>query len=68
MSAAIELTSDRATVSLVTDRAQGGGSLADGSLELMVHRRLMYDDRWGVSEALNGAWGEVCARRRLRDC
>lgn len=35
------------------DRAQGGGSLADGEVELMLHRRLLHDDAFGVGEALN---------------
>ena len=35
------------------DRAQGGASLNDGQLELMVHRRVLYDDGFGVQEALN---------------
>ena len=32
---------------------QGGSSLSDGELELMVHRRLLHDDAFGVGEALN---------------
>lgn len=40
-------------LTVVTDRAQGGASLKDGQLELMVHRRLLYDDAFGVDEALN---------------
>ena len=45
---------------VLNDRSQGGSSLADGSLELMVHRRLQHDDRRGVGEALNetGLTGE----------
>ncbi|CAB0014713.1 unnamed protein product [Nesidiocoris tenuis] len=39
--------------SIVTDRAQGGASLEDGTMELMVHRRLTHDDAFGVGEALN---------------
>ncbi|VDP83066.1 unnamed protein product [Echinostoma caproni] len=35
-----------------TDRAQGGSSLRDGEVELMVHRRLIKDDGYGVAEAL----------------
>jgi lysosomal alpha-mannosidase len=37
----------------MTDRSLGGSSIKDGSLELMVHRRLLHDDKRGVSEALN---------------
>jgi len=35
------------------DRAQGGASLEEGQLELMVHRRLVSDDFIGVDEALD---------------
>lgn len=40
-------------LSILVDRAQGGASLDDGHLELMVHRRLVYDDAIGVDEVLN---------------
>ena len=40
-------------MALVNDRSQGGSSLRDGELELMVHRRLLDDDHKGVDEALN---------------
>lgn len=44
---------------LITDRAQGGSSLEDGEVELMVHRRCLHDDAFGVDEALNEtAYGE----------
>ncbi|XP_072458359.1 lysosomal alpha-mannosidase-like isoform X2 [Notamacropus eugenii] len=39
-------------LTVLTDRSQGGSSLRDGSLELMVHRRLLLDDNRGVGEAL----------------
>ncbi|XP_051050981.1 lysosomal alpha-mannosidase isoform X2 [Phodopus roborovskii] len=39
-------------LTVVTDRSQGGSSLKDGSLELMVHRRLLADDDRGVAEPL----------------
>lgn len=40
-------------MTLLVDRSQGGASLKDGHLELMVHRRLLHDDGYGVDEALN---------------
>ncbi|CAF0848481.1 unnamed protein product [Adineta ricciae] len=44
---------------ILTDRSQGGSSIHDGSVELMLHRRLLYDDRLGVGEPLNEtAFGE----------
>ncbi|KAK9842267.1 hypothetical protein WJX81_003590 [Elliptochloris bilobata] len=38
---------------VVTDRAQGGASLASGAVELMLHRRMLLDDWRGVAEPLN---------------
>ncbi|XP_064094192.1 lysosomal alpha-mannosidase-like isoform X1 [Macrobrachium nipponense] len=44
---------------LLSDRSQGGTSLDDGHMELMIHRRLLHDDSFGVGEALNEeAFGE----------
>jgi len=40
-------------MSVLTDRSQGGSSINDGEIELMVHRRLLVDDGYGVAEALN---------------
>merc|ERR1711934_13839 len=51
-------------LAVLTDLTQGGASLADGSLELMVHRRLQADDSRGVGEPLNetmcGCIGKEC--------
>ncbi|XP_041448156.1 LOW QUALITY PROTEIN: lysosomal alpha-mannosidase-like [Drosophila obscura] len=48
---ALEGKSNR--MALLNDRAQGGTSMKDGQLELMLHRRLIRDDGYGVGEALN---------------
>ena len=44
---------------MLTDRSQGGTSMNDGDMEIMVHRRLLYDDAFGVGEPLNeSAYGQ----------
>lgn len=49
---------------ILTDRSQGGTSLNPGQMELMVHRRLLYDDAFGVGEPLNEtAFGEGLVAR-----
>lgn len=51
---AIMVRDSRAQLTVLTDRSQAGsGSVNDGELELMVHRRLLQDDRRGVGEPLN---------------
>ncbi|KAK2984501.1 hypothetical protein RJ640_016887 [Escallonia rubra] len=42
----------KAEMSVLVDRAIGGASIEDGELELMLHRRMIYDDSRGVGEAL----------------
>lgn len=39
-------------VAILNDRAQGGSSLNEGSMELMIHRRCTRDDEFGVGEIL----------------
>lgn len=38
---------------LITDRSQGGSCLREGECELMIHRRILFDDNKGVCEHLN---------------
>lgn len=40
------------SVAVMTDRSQGGSVLREGEIEIMIHRRLLVDESWGV-EALN---------------
>ncbi|XP_044269680.1 lysosomal alpha-mannosidase-like [Tribolium madens] len=40
-------------VAILNDRAQGGSSLQNGAIELMLHRRLLKDDAKGVEEPLD---------------
>lgn len=49
-------TAQNAQLTVLTDRSQGGSSIRNGSVELMVHRRLLYDDAFGVGEALNESY------------
>ncbi|XP_075400979.1 lysosomal alpha-mannosidase-like [Tenrec ecaudatus] len=48
----IYITDGNMQLTVLTDRSQGGSSLKDGSLELMVHRRLSTDDKKGLEEPL----------------
>lgn len=49
----IEDKTSRDRVSLLNDRAQGGTSVVEGEIEIMIHRRLVKDDWKGLDEALN---------------
>ncbi|CAF3717623.1 unnamed protein product [Rotaria socialis] len=56
-------------LTILTDRSEGGSSMHDGSIELMVHRRTLYDDSLGVGEPMNEtAYGKglvVCGKHFL---
>lgn len=49
----IALQDSNKRLAILNDRAQGGTSMKDGQIELMLHRRLVRDDGYGVGEALN---------------
>ena len=40
-------------MSVLLDRAQGGGSIEDGQLEFLIHRRLVQQDYCAFNEPLN---------------
>lgn len=62
----------KSQLSVHVDATVGGSSLAEGELELMIHRRLLVDDGRGVGEALNETasihpytnceWSEDCGQ------
>ncbi|XP_017075947.2 lysosomal alpha-mannosidase [Drosophila eugracilis] len=49
----IALQDNNKRIAVLNDRAQGGSSMKDGQIELMLHRRLVRDDGYGVDETLN---------------
>jgi catechol 2,3-dioxygenase-like lactoylglutathione lyase family enzyme len=46
-------TTTHESLAVIPDRSQGGASISQGEVELMIHRRLVNDDARGVDEALN---------------
>lgn len=53
MNSKIYIEDDQSRMAVLTDRAQGATSLHDGDVDVLVHRRLLRDDAFGVGEALN---------------
>ncbi|CAN1342021.1 Probable alpha-mannosidase At5g66150 [Linum perenne] len=47
------INDSKTELSVLVDRATGGGSIKDGQIELMFHRRILEDDSRGVDEALD---------------
>lgn len=63
INSAVAIKDSTAQLTVLVDRAEGAGSVADGVLELMVHRRLLNDDGRGVGEPLDetesiSEWGD----------
>ncbi len=49
----IAIQDEKTELAVITDVSQGGSSLKDGEIEIMVHRRIQVDDSRGVQEPLN---------------
>uniref|UniRef100_A0A1D1Y7A6 Alpha-mannosidase n=1 Tax=Anthurium amnicola TaxID=1678845 RepID=A0A1D1Y7A6_9ARAE len=49
----VYIADGKSELSILVDRATGGASIQDGELELMLHRRMLFDDSRGVGEALD---------------
>ncbi|CAD0207115.1 unnamed protein product [Chrysodeixis includens] len=49
----IYIKNDDLRLTVIPDRSEGGTSLVEGEIEMMLHRRLLCDDAFGVGEALN---------------
>lgn len=51
---ALSIRDSSAQLTVLTDAVQAGtGSVLDGAVEMMAHRRLLHDDHRGVTEPLN---------------
>jgi hypothetical protein len=57
VNAAIYVEDSTSAFAILVDRSQGGASLTDGSIEIMVQRRTLSDDSRGVDEPLNETCG-----------
>uniref|UniRef100_A0A452XFC8 Glycosyl hydrolase family 38 C-terminal domain-containing protein n=1 Tax=Aegilops tauschii subsp. strangulata TaxID=200361 RepID=A0A452XFC8_AEGTS len=47
------VTDGKYELSVLVDRAVGASSIQDGQIEMMFHRRILYDDGRGVGEPLD---------------
>ncbi|KAI7688348.1 Lysosomal alpha-mannosidase [Sarcoptes scabiei] len=52
-------------MTILPDRSEGGSSMTDGTIEMMLHRRLLFDDGYGMDEALNEPGLVVRGKHRL---
>ena len=57
VNAAMYIEDEQSSLAVVVDRSQGGSSLANGCVEIMIHRRTLTDDARGVGEAMNETVG-----------
>jgi len=61
VNAAIYIHDDVSSLTVLNDRSQGGSSLKNGTIELMVHRRTKHDDARGVGEPIDETDGGMSA-------
>ncbi|KAH3763973.1 lysosomal alpha-mannosidase [Pelomyxa schiedti] len=65
ISSAAYIQDDNLMLAILPDRAQGAASLTNGSLEVMIHRRLLEDgDHKGVGEPLDDSTA-ICTKQLL---
>jgi hypothetical protein len=57
VNAAMYMEDANASFAVLVDRSQGGGSVSEGQVEIMVQRRTVADDARGVDEPLNETTG-----------
>lgn len=57
INAAMYIEDDKSSLAVVVDRSQGGSSLANGCVEIMIQRRTLTDDGRGVDEPMNETVG-----------
>jgi hypothetical protein len=57
VNAAIYVEDDDSSLAVVVDRSQGGSSVANGCIEVMIQRRTLADDARGVREPMNETVG-----------
>jgi hypothetical protein len=57
VNAATYVEDEESSLAVVVDRSQGGSSLANGCIEIMIQRRTLTDDSRGVAEAMNETVG-----------
>lgn len=61
----ITITNNDRRMTVLVDRSEGGTSLNEGQIELMIHRRTVYDDERGVWEPLNETEADGKGLRQL---
>lgn len=59
VNAAIYIEDEQSSLAVVVDRSQGGSSLANGCVEIMIQRRTLADDGRGVNEPMNETVGGI---------